>query len=245
MSTLTLYSPSGVLAQPAALKLAARRLGERGFTVRLDESALARRQRFAGDDDTRLAAIHRVAAEAPSVALASRGGYGLTRLLDRIDWPLLGRSVEQGTRWVGYSDLTALHLGLMAHVPGALKGGDLLFQRRELAALHREIDTAESRQCRRAVGEHVQVAVGLVHVVVLELARLAGVPHAPPQLGFHLAQLIRDDGRDALRFGEDIQQVFDQLQLILGAALDRLQRADFDVFRPELRSRDWRLPCSS
>jgi muramoyltetrapeptide carboxypeptidase len=115
MSTLTLYSPSGVLAQPAALKLAARRLGERGFTVRLDESALARRQRFAGDDDTRLAAIHRVATEAPSVALASRGGYGLTRLLDRIDWPLLGRSVEQGTRWVGYSDLTALQMGLLAH----------------------------------------------------------------------------------------------------------------------------------
>jgi muramoyltetrapeptide carboxypeptidase len=47
--------------------------------------------------------------------MATRGGYGLTRLLDRIDWPLLARSVEQGTRWVGYSDMTALQMGLLAH----------------------------------------------------------------------------------------------------------------------------------
>jgi muramoyltetrapeptide carboxypeptidase len=30
-------------------------------------------------------------------------------------WPLLAKSVERGTRWVGHSDLTALHLGLLAH----------------------------------------------------------------------------------------------------------------------------------
>jgi muramoyltetrapeptide carboxypeptidase len=47
--------------------------------------------------------------------MASRGGYGLSRLLDAIDWPLLARAVEQGTRWVGHSDFTALQLGLLAH----------------------------------------------------------------------------------------------------------------------------------
>jgi muramoyltetrapeptide carboxypeptidase len=36
-------------------------------------------------------------------------------LLDAIDWPLLAKSVEQGTRWVGYSDLTALQMGMLAH----------------------------------------------------------------------------------------------------------------------------------
>jgi muramoyltetrapeptide carboxypeptidase len=77
--------------------------------------ALARSQRFGGDDDTRLAALHRVATAAPSIAMATRGGYGLTRLLDRIDWKLLARSVEQGTRWVGHSDLTALQLALWQH----------------------------------------------------------------------------------------------------------------------------------
>lgn len=116
MTSLTVFSPSGVVAQPAALRRAVRRLAALGFEARLDEDALARRQRFAGDDARRLAALHRVADEAPSVALASRGGYGLTRLLDGIDWPRLARSIERGTRWVGYSDFTALHLGLLAHL---------------------------------------------------------------------------------------------------------------------------------
>lgn len=116
MTSLTVFSPSGVVAKPAALRRALRRLVALGFEARLDEDALARRQRFAGDDARRLAALHRVADAAPSVALASRGGYGLTRLLDGIDWPRLARSIERGTRWVGYSDFTALHLGLLAHL---------------------------------------------------------------------------------------------------------------------------------
>jgi muramoyltetrapeptide carboxypeptidase len=112
---LQLLTPAGVVPRPAALRLAARRLRECGFDVRVDESALARRQRFGGDDDTRLAALHRVARASPSVAMATRGGYGLTRLLDRIDWKLLARSVERGTRWVGYSDMTGLQMGMLAH----------------------------------------------------------------------------------------------------------------------------------
>lgn len=113
--SLTIYSPAGVVLKAAPVKLAAARLKKRGFAVRIDEAALAKSQRFAGDDEQRLAAIHRVAAEAPSVAMATRGGYGLTRLLDRLDWDLLARSVEKGTRWVGHSDLTALQMGLLAH----------------------------------------------------------------------------------------------------------------------------------
>ena len=118
---LTLFSPAGVIAQPAQVRRAARRLATHGFTVTLDDNALSRHQRFAGDDDARLAAIHRVARDAPSVALATRGGYGLTRLLDRLDWKLLLRSVERGTRWVGQSDMTSLQLGLLAHVGGSTK----------------------------------------------------------------------------------------------------------------------------
>lgn len=112
---LTVFSPSGVLAEPAAARRAVKRLKALGFDARLDDSALARSQRFAGDDATRLGAIHRVADAAPSVALATRGGYGLTRLLDRIDWKRVGRSIERGTRWVGYSDFTAFHLAAIAH----------------------------------------------------------------------------------------------------------------------------------
>ena len=115
MNSLHVYSASGVELRTAALKLARQRLGAMGFEVTLDASVRARHQRFAGDDDARLETLHRIADAAPSVAMACRGGYGLSRLLDRIDWPRLARSVEQGTRWVGFSDLTALQLGLLAH----------------------------------------------------------------------------------------------------------------------------------
>ena len=125
MTSLTLYSPSGVVAQPATLRRAAKRLAAMGFAVTIDEAALARAQRFAGDDATRLAALHRVAAQAPSVAMGTRGGYGLTRLLDRIDWKRIARSVEAGTRWVGHSDLTVLQLGLLAHAKGITWAGPL------------------------------------------------------------------------------------------------------------------------
>lgn len=125
MSSLILYTPSGVLAQSQPLKRAAKRLGALGFDVSIDEAALAKHQRFAGDDETRLAALHRVADAAPSVALATRGGYGLTRLLDRIDWQRMGRSVERGTRWVGLSDVTALQLALLAHTKQASWAGPI------------------------------------------------------------------------------------------------------------------------
>jgi muramoyltetrapeptide carboxypeptidase len=112
---LCLFSPSGAVVPAASLRLAARRLTARGYAVQVDEAALARHQRFAGDDDTRLAAIHRVAQAAPAVAMATRGGFGLTRLLDGLRWRRLERAVDRGTRWVGHSDFTALQLGLLAH----------------------------------------------------------------------------------------------------------------------------------
>lgn len=115
MTDLTLFTPAGVLLKAAPLRLAAKRLKALGFTVKTDDAALAKHQRFGGNDEIRLSAVHRVAQEAPSIAMATRGGYGLTRLLDRLDWKLLAHSVERGTRWVGYSDMTALQMGLWAH----------------------------------------------------------------------------------------------------------------------------------
>ena len=115
MSALHVFAPAGVELRSAALQRARRQLAALGFDVTLDPSVRARHQRFAGTDEARLATLYRVADAAPSVALACRGGYGMTRLLDLIDWPRIARSVERGTRWVGHSDLTALQLGLLAH----------------------------------------------------------------------------------------------------------------------------------
>ncbi len=123
--SLLVFSPAGVLRSAVPLRRAVARLGKLGFTVSIDAAATAKMQRFAGDDETRLAALHRIAALRPSVALASRGGYGLTRLLDRIEWKRIARSVEAGTRWVGMSDMTSLQLGLLAHAGGITWAGPL------------------------------------------------------------------------------------------------------------------------
>ena len=129
MTALTLFTPSGAVPRAQPLRLALRRLREWGFDARLDEAVLAREQRFGGSDETRLAALQRVADEAPSVAMATRGGYGLTRLLDRLPWKRLARSVERGTRWVGYSDMTALQLGLLAHTGAGSWAGPMALVR--------------------------------------------------------------------------------------------------------------------
>ncbi len=122
---LTLFTPAGVVVKAAPLKLAAKRLAQLGFEVTVDDDALAKHQRFGGDDDVRLAALHRVAKARPDIAFATRGGYGLTRLLDRIDWKLIAKSVSHGTRWVGHSDMTALQLGLLAHTGASSWAGPL------------------------------------------------------------------------------------------------------------------------
>ena len=123
--SLRIFSPAGVVRSVVPLRRAAGRLAALGYAVEVDEAAAAKDQRFAGDDEVRLAAIHRTAAARPDVAIASRGGYGMTRLLDRIDWKLVAKSVDAGTRWVGHSDLTALHLGLMARKGGITWAGPL------------------------------------------------------------------------------------------------------------------------
>lgn len=97
-----------------AFKRGVRRLTALGYEVELDEAALSSHQRFAGDDDTRLAAIARAAASGADVALISRGGYGLTRLLPHINYKALDKAASRGTRFVGLSDFTALQNALLA-----------------------------------------------------------------------------------------------------------------------------------
>ncbi len=109
-----IYSPSGAVRDKAAFKRGVARLQSLGHEVEIDESARASYQRFAGDDATRLSAIHRAAASGADVALISRGGYGITRLLGGINYQLLAKSIDKGTQFVGLSDFTALSLALLA-----------------------------------------------------------------------------------------------------------------------------------
>lgn len=114
MSHIYIYSPSSAVRDKAAFRRGVARLQALGHDVEIDEAALSSHQRFAGDDETRLAAIGRAAASAADVALISRGGYGLTRLLDALPYKPLAKAIERGTQFVGLSDFTALQCALYA-----------------------------------------------------------------------------------------------------------------------------------
>ncbi len=114
MSHIYIYSPSSAVRDKAVFKRGIRQLQAQGHEVEIDLQALSSAMRFAGDDETRLAAIHRAAASGADVAMIARGGYGLTRILPGIRYKELAKSVERGTQWVGFSDFTALQLGLLA-----------------------------------------------------------------------------------------------------------------------------------
>jgi muramoyltetrapeptide carboxypeptidase len=121
-----IYSPSGAVRDKAAFKRGIKRLEKLGHEVEVDEAALASYQRFAGDDATRLAAIHRATASGADVAMISRGGYGLTRILGGIKYKAVAKAINQGTKFIGLSDFTAFQLAVLAQAGGPTWAGPSL-----------------------------------------------------------------------------------------------------------------------
>lgn len=110
--TVGIVAPSGFLPDPAVIDRAARFFAQRGWHVVAGESVFAREQRFAGPDALRLAELQRFATDpALDLVVSARGGYGLSRLLDRIDYAAI-RAARP--RLVGYSDFTAFNLAYLA-----------------------------------------------------------------------------------------------------------------------------------
>jgi len=115
-----LVAPSGCLPHRRIADRAARFFAKRGWRVQAGESVFAREQRFAGNDNLRASDLQRFATDRSlDVVLAVRGGYGLSRILDRLDYAAIARA---GRILVGYSDFTAFNLALLA------KAGAISFQ---------------------------------------------------------------------------------------------------------------------
>ena len=121
-----IYSPSSAVRDKASFKRGVKRLTALGYEVEVDADALASHQRFAGDDATRLAAIHRAAASGADVALISRGGYGLSRILPGINYKAVAKAIDMGTHFVGLSDFTALQLAVLAKTDAVTWAGPAL-----------------------------------------------------------------------------------------------------------------------
>lgn len=120
---IDVIAPSGALLSAAGFEAGIARLEALGCRVRSRVPG-SPWLRFAGSDEARLAQVHDAArADDVDLVMIARGGYGLSRLLDRIDWPLVARSVARGVRWVGFSDFTVFQLALLAETGAASWAG--------------------------------------------------------------------------------------------------------------------------
>jgi muramoyltetrapeptide carboxypeptidase len=113
--SIALVAPSGRLEEGIA-DGAARFFAGRGWQVQAGESCFAGDMRFAGPDDLRLRDLQGFASDRRiDVVLAARGGYGLSRLLDGLDFAAI-RAANPVI--VGLSDFTAFNLAYLARAGG-------------------------------------------------------------------------------------------------------------------------------
>lgn len=121
---IAIVAPGGYAPDTEALDRAIADLRARGHTVHSYYDPQARHQRFGGSDEARLAQLHQAARDPEvKIILALRGGYGSSRLLDRVDFDLLANS---GKLLLGHSDITALQLALLARTGSSSFAGPML-----------------------------------------------------------------------------------------------------------------------
>lgn len=121
-----IFSPSSAVRDKAVIRRGVARLKALGYEVELDEAVFATHMRFAGDDETRLAGVDRATASGADVALITRGGYGMTRLLPAIRYKAVAKAVEKGIRFVGLSDFTAFQSAVLAQTGAVTWSGPAL-----------------------------------------------------------------------------------------------------------------------
>ncbi len=199
-------APAGPI-DPAALQAGVDFLRARGLQVVTAPNVLSRDAYLAGGDASRSDGIVALLDEGVEALIAARGGYGVTRVLERLPWERL--AAWQG--WVvGFSDITALHAGLATRFPRATlhgpvvgslardgRGGELLVSWLCGRPPSRLFAVPPARVVRPGVARGVAVG-GTLSL----LAALVGTPFEP-------------DYRDAVLFVEDVGEPLYRLDRLL------------------------------
>jgi len=124
------FAPSGKITDMESIKRAKSFLEDQGFELHNIECANRAYQRFAGSDQERLNEINDLpeitSSIGPNIALAMRGGFGISRLLPHIQWDRLAKAVDDGLVIVGHSDISSLEIGLFAKTGRVSYAGPML-----------------------------------------------------------------------------------------------------------------------
>jgi muramoyltetrapeptide carboxypeptidase len=108
--TIAFVAPAGP-ADPEKVSKAKARFESMGYQVKIPATLLTRRNFYLAGTDAERADEFNAAVKDPSVKaiFAIKGGFGLTRILDRVDY----HAIRTNPKIIcGFSDLTALHLAI-------------------------------------------------------------------------------------------------------------------------------------
>ena len=121
---VAIVAPGGYAPDEAAVGRGIVLLEAQGCKVKSYYDHAARHQRFGATDAGRAAHIQQAAADPEvQVVIALRGAYGMSRILPVLNYEALAAS---GKLFVGYSDITALHLALLAQTGAGGIAGPML-----------------------------------------------------------------------------------------------------------------------
>jgi muramoyltetrapeptide carboxypeptidase len=184
---------------------------------------------FAGEDHERLAALDAALRDDRAAVLwAARGGYGVTRLLGRLDGAVLRRAPKL---LVGFSDLTALLCWAYVHAGVPSIHGPVVAQLDELPEHDRErvFDLIAGELPEPLLADEHSAALhggrveGPLIPANLEVLRsLIGTPHMPALAGAILA--IEEVGERPYRLDRALTQLLDSgsLRGVAGVAVGDL-----------------------
>lgn len=109
--TLGFIAPSGAVRTPGAIERAVEETKRMGFKVKLGESAGKKYGYLSGTDEIRARDVNAMFADDEVDAIVClRGGYGAMRILDQIDYEMIKKHPKI---FMGFSDITALHIALL------------------------------------------------------------------------------------------------------------------------------------
>jgi muramoyltetrapeptide carboxypeptidase len=121
---------------------------------------------LAGSDEQRIADLNRAFRDpAVRAVWAARGGYGLTRIVDRLDWPALAADPKL---LIGFSDVSALLLAAWQRI------GLVSLHGQVVARLHLLAEQARERLRRGVLGQPAALREPVAGTVAHTTGRVSG-----------------------------------------------------------------------
>jgi muramoyltetrapeptide carboxypeptidase len=238
--TIGIVAPSSPQRDDERLHRGIRYFESLGYRVRVGEHLWKRYGYLAGSDDERIDDLNGMIND-PEVRMiiAGRGGYGMTRIIDRVDYRALRRAPKI---IVGFSDLTALNTAALVKsklvtFSGAMAGVDFGAEQIDAFA---EASFWRAVTSTQAIGRvdtpdgaepHSALARGRAEGWLLcgnltLIASLCGTPYLPKSSG--AIMLIEEIGEEAYRVDRLLAQLWNSgmMKEIAGLALGAFTGTD-------------------